>query len=350
MVGWIRSRLLDDESRLLFSARMCYLFRKDYDAFMAEVRPVMEKYRLVNYEMLDMIRAFGTEDAVLYGREPELSRNRAALELAGMRIAAVSVHGGGAPAGDWDGIPVVPEQTLGEDRWSGALFVTAARGMGETLRDRLISFGVPAERIHVPEQPTAVVSVNRPMQYFDVFSPRGDEVFADVGAYDGQTALDFSKWTGGNYKKILCVEPIPSLQEILLRRTASLHDVQVLPYAAWNRREELSFSDNGSASRNSSGGTPVQAAPLDEITEEPVTFLKMDIEGSELAALRGARKLIRKHRPRLAVCIYHRRRDILTIPLYLIWLVPGYRFVIRHYSGSMLETVLFAVPKEEAHV
>ena len=62
----------------------------------------------------------------------------------------------------------------------------------------------------------------------------------------------------------------------------------------------------------------------------------------------GAKKLIRAYRPRLAVCIYHRRWDVIILPLLVLWLFPGYRLTIRQYSASVYETVLLAdVPEEK---
>lgn len=71
----------------------------------------------------------------------------------------------------------------------------------------------------------------------------------------------------------------------------------------------------------------------------------MDIEGSELKALEGARNIIEKYIPRLAVCIYHKPEDIILIEEYLLNLNPDYHFYIRHYASNMWETVLYAVPK-----
>ncbi|MNC55831.1 hypothetical protein D3C75_1053850 [compost metagenome] len=73
------------------------------------------------------------------------------------------------------------------------------------------------------------------------------------------------------------------------------------------------------------------------------SFIKMDIEGAEMEALQGAQNTIVKHRPRLAICIYHKPEDILEIPLYLKSLVPDYKFYIRHYSNYTIETVLYAI-------
>ena len=88
----------------------------------------------------------------------------------------------------------------------------------------------------------------------------------------------------------------------------------------------------------------VEAMPLDSLVDGPVSFIKMDIEGSERRALRGSVRLIRTYRPRLAVCIYHKRWDLLELPLYVMHLAPGYRLTIRHYGANIYETVLLAEP------
>lgn len=69
----------------------------------------------------------------------------------------------------------------------------------------------------------------------------------------------------------------------------------------------------------------------------------MDIEGAELQGLKGAKNIIVKNRPKLAICIYHKPEDILEIPLYLQSIVPDYKFYIRYYSNHDIETVLYAV-------
>ena len=88
----------------------------------------------------------------------------------------------------------------------------------------------------------------------------------------------------------------------------------------------------------------IEVAAVDEMVGEDITYMKMDIEGAELEALKGAEKQIRKNKPKLAVCVYHKPEDFLEIWGYLKSLVPEYRFYLRHhnaYNGS--ETVLYAV-------
>jgi hypothetical protein len=74
-----------------------------------------------------------------------------------------------------------------------------------------------------------------------------------------------------------------------------------------------------------------------------VDFIKMDIEGSELAALKGASGALREWKPRLAISLYHRVEDFHAIPLWLDSLGLGYRFFLDHYSIHHEETVLYAI-------
>ena len=73
-----------------------------------------------------------------------------------------------------------------------------------------------------------------------------------------------------------------------------------------------------------------------------VDFIKMDIEGSELSALRGAESTIRRWQPKLAISLYHRPEDFFSIPSWIDSLGIGYRLFLDHYSIHHEETVLYA--------
>ena len=93
----------------------------------------------------------------------------------------------------------------------------------------------------------------------------------------------------------------------------------------------------------------VDVTTMDKFCEERNVlpdFIKMDIEGAELAALKGGIKTITKCRPQLAISIYHSSEDFINIPLYLKDNLKNYAFRLGHYSPKLSETVLYAIPNE----
>ncbi|MGI8525058.1 MAG: FkbM family methyltransferase [Pseudolabrys sp.] len=84
------------------------------------------------------------------------------------------------------------------------------------------------------------------------------------------------------------------------------------------------------------------AVSLDHYLEgERVTFLKADVEGMEMALLKGAETMIRRDRPKLAICVYHYPSDLPDIANRLAAWVPEYKFALRHHSPQQMETVLY---------
>ena len=89
---------------------------------------------------------------------------------------------------------------------------------------------------------------------------------------------------------------------------------------------------------------------MDDIITEQIDFLKTDIEGAEMSALRGGKNLIVNSRPILAISIYHSLDDIVDIPCYLNALLKNYKFFVRHHSFTLGETVLYGIPVEKLEV
>lgn len=190
-----------------------------------------------------------------------------------------------------------------------------------------------------------------PQQYFNpsfmVFEK--EEVFVDAGCYDMETSFKLRHHCPK--VKVYAFEPDPECYKRCLERkeTASFETATILPFGTWSKRETLHFSvaDDSSShiSETDEGDCDVAVMPIDEVIAEgdKVTFIKMDVEGAELESLKGAEKTIRRDKPKLAICIYHKPEDMWTIPLYIKELVPEYRLYIRHHTIDEIETVLYAV-------
>jgi FkbM family methyltransferase len=175
-----------------------------------------------------------------------------------------------------------------------------------------------------------------------------DEIYVDCGVLDCDSIFYFKKFCGGKYESIFGFEPdVKSFEQCLsILDNSGLERVQLINKGLWSSSRRLKFySNNDGGSRIGTGGTvEINVTTIDEtVGDNKVTFIKMDIEGAELEALKGAAKTIKRHKPRLAICLYHKPEDILEIPLYINELMPEYKFYLRHESIDMTESILFAV-------
>lgn len=118
----------------------------------------------------------------------------------------------------------------------------------------------------------------------------------------------------------------------------------------WDKPGELKFDvvsyGDSEGSRVSDAGEDVKCDTLDRLLEgKKISFIKMDIEGAERRAVMGARDIIEKNKPVLAICIYHKPEDFFDIPLLIESLFPGeYKYFVRQYRYGHSETVLYAMP------
>lgn len=179
------------------------------------------------------------------------------------------------------------------------------------------------------------------VQYFDdeIIKPLDDEVFIDCGSLDCMTSLQFAKWARGNYKHIYSFEPDEKNRENCSKTIDKFNmlKVSLVPCGAWSSCGQLNFVNaNGGSCIDENGDSVIDVVSIDEVLQgKKATFIKMDIEGAELEALKGAEKTIRKWHPRLAISIYHKPEDLYEIPEYINELSDDYKFYIRHYSSNI---------------
>lgn len=187
-------------------------------------------------------------------------------------------------------------------------------------------------------------------QYFDseIIKMSSKEVFVDGGAYTGDTIEEFINLTSNKFDSIYSFEPdkenFNRLKEFVNK--TNVHNIYVNNLGLHNKRNRLNFSSNGNVGSNINinGKDIIEVISLDEYLEnKKVSFIKMDIEGSEKEALQGAQKLIKKYKPKLAICIYHKPEDLWEIPFYIKSLVNDYKIYIRHYGRDWCDTVCYAV-------
>ena len=166
--------------------------------------------------------------------------------------------------------------------------------------------------------------------YRDLLHLQGERI-VDLGAYDGDTVREFMA-ADEQYQSIIALEPDTKNYKKLARNCKGLRDVETFNLGAWDKEATARFG--AEASRNSAvgvNGTQVKLTSVDALVKEPITLLKMDIEGSEAKAIAGAKQTLQTCLPKLYICAYHRSEDLFALPLQIHELCPAYRFYFCHH-------------------
>lgn len=186
-------------------------------------------------------------------------------------------------------------------------------------------------------------------QYFsDPMVLTDNEFMVDCGAYDGDTIKSLLAHTDRQYGKIFAFEPngknFEKLTDTVQRE--GLENIELVNKGAWSQSGTIKFkADANMTILGADDGESVEVDAIDTVVRDSkVTLIKMDIEGAELEALKGAEKVIRTHHPKLAICVYHKPEDLITIPQYIKSLYPDYKFYLRHHQYMSWEMVLYAIP------
>lgn len=188
-------------------------------------------------------------------------------------------------------------------------------------------------------------SVLPQQQYFEEFVGLREEgeSFVDIGGFDGFTSEEFRKRCP-RCRRIHFFEPDADNLASAKARLGESETVRYYPMGVMDRKETLHFSSQGSSSKVDAGGdVTIHVDRLDALLQEPVTFIKMDIEGVEGQAIDGALETIARDRPRLAISAYHRADDFWQIPEQILSIREDYRVYLRHYTEGFTETVLYFV-------
>jgi FkbM family methyltransferase len=188
-------------------------------------------------------------------------------------------------------------------------------------------------------------------QYFptDIVTLSDHEVFVDGGAFTGDTLAAFLSRVGGRFDQVLAYELdqhyFGQLQQQVERLGEDAKKIQLFNLGLYNDNRSVRYQHNlaSSAISADAGEWGAVVRLSDHQRGRPITFVKMDIEGAELAALQGAAEIIAAARPKLAICTYHEPEHLWEIPLYLKQLNPAYKIFLRHHSALEYETVCYAI-------
>lgn len=186
-------------------------------------------------------------------------------------------------------------------------------------------------------------------QYFEpeIYKVSTNDYFVDCGAYDGDTLNQLLKNTGNEIMQYYGFEPDDKNYEKLIQNTHNKKNMTIFKKGISNINSTLKFNslNNAISQIDENGNVEIDVVSLDEIlADKKVTFIKMDIEGSEKEALIGAQNIIKTQKPTLAISVYHDFYDIYKIPLLIKSFGVNYKYYLRHYTLKAAETILYAVP------
>ena len=196
------------------------------------------------------------------------------------------------------------------------------------------------------------------LQYFDSsvvpeHCKNNQEIFIDGGCLNMETSINFIRYCNNELDKIYAFEPNSECANMCKNIKESneklKNKAQVIEKGLWSKESNLSFKlglcgDSRITENGEGTNTSIAVTSIDKILKgERSSFIKMDIEGAELEALRGAKNTIQKYHPKLAISVYHKPEDIITIPSFIKSISPSYHLYLRNYHMlDMTETVLYA--------
>lgn len=184
---------------------------------------------------------------------------------------------------------------------------------------------------------------------------RSDEVFVDCGAFDGDTLRQYLQVSRGQFSRIFCLEPDPSnfsRLESFAKSLPAADRIELIHAAATHDGKSLQFAASGNVASHAASGKEqteksisIPGIRLDDLTPRP-TFVKMDIEGSEMSAIRSGDALLRSGKAVWAITLYHHLEDFWRIPLHMRSAAPELRLYLRHYAEDYAETICYAIPPD----
>ena len=177
------------------------------------------------------------------------------------------------------------------------------------------------------------VTTGKDEAFRSVLQLSGNELYVDLGAYNGDTIDEFLHYTGGSYRKIVALEPNAKNFAKLRAHCGGMENTELWELGAWSRTDTLLF--NNKAGRNSAiagKGVATRVAAVDSILcGAAASYIKADVEGADREALLGMAKTLRLFKPKLNLAAYHRFEDLFRLPLLLHALRPDYKIYLRHH-------------------
>jgi FkbM family methyltransferase len=185
-------------------------------------------------------------------------------------------------------------------------------------------------------------------QYFEKFLKfKSKKIrFFDVGGFRGETTLKLLE-NFSNIESMHIFEPSKKNRQAINIRTG-INNIFLHKCALTNTNGKTFLTDNQDCSKiQKRGVSVVTTRKMDNFINLSPNFVKIDIEGGELLCLRGAKGIITKFNPAIAIAVYHKPNHIWKIPKLILSYNSNYSIKLRHYSENIFETIMYFIPKNE---
>ena len=349
----VYAHLGDEISRKIFEARIMYATTGDA----GYITGLESKYRNLNSDMQVYVEKLQKgSHCLIYGTGVAGHYLAGRFKRFGVKVDAfIDPDESKGPVDEQTGIRVITEKELSENKtlYGDKTFIISysKRDVADEVKKRLTEdVGIDEKNIRMGIFDWR----NNQGQYFDYFEAKENEVFVDCGCYDGATCFNFAGWCGSKgFDHIYSFEADPKNYEKSKAALEPLGKCELFPFGTADVNKKVYFSADAfetsciisreeAEKRNFEGVTEIETRALDDVLEgKRITFIKMDIEGAEYEALLGARKLIMENRPRMAISVYHKFEDFVTLADLVLGMHPDYRIAFRHYGFDELETVMY---------
>ena len=296
----INQALQDDISKRIFASRLLYSMTRDY-SYIREI--VLDtKISKTVYGLLKkgqeetglVLDGAGIYGGYIYSDYPQLewlcvSDNSKAGKLF------------------YDSLKIISrKEAVGT--YPDAYYVVTSIKYFADIEKELLGLGIPKEKIINIGMMANETEKN---MYFDVpfITPKKENCLVDCGAYHGENTLNYFQWRGDKRAKSYAIEADSIKFDICKKELGKSENAIVLQAAAFSRKGKIALKSSGDSQSTicDQGKEYADAIMIDEIARDNrITMIKMDIEGSELEALKGATNTIRIQKPELVVSIYHK--------------------------------------------
>lgn len=330
-IEYIYGKIADRSSRYIFENRLMYSLTGNYEY----IRRIV-----LNTEAGKAADALFDGKLYIYGAG---GRGKSLVEIFPNKewLGFVDAN----KEGDFEGYPV--QRLCDFEYVEGTLIVISNKyGYVEIKEELIHSKKVPEDKIIVFE---LLYEQVRESRYFEFpwirkYSMQ-DQIFMDLGCYDGIDTIHAMKFYHGENFSIYALEPDRESYERCKENLRQYDNVHLINRGIGREQEKKFFVEGGEGARFSDQGNVLaEIDTIDHIAgHNAIGFIKMDIEGYEEEALLGGAETIRRCKPILAICIYHKKTDVWKLPLTILKLNAKYQFYLGHYTLEWGDTVLYAV-------